>query len=62
MLNGWRKEAKAMVTKNNGDRQYRWLAGAFGLITVSLLLLVATHTAQLFGDGTRAVGAPVMQQ
>ena len=51
-----------MVTKNNGDRQYRWLAGALGVITVSLLLLVATHTTQLFGDGTLAVGAPVTQQ
>ena len=51
-----------MVTKNNGDRQYRWFAGALGLITVSLLLLVATHTTQLFGDGTLAVGAPVTQQ
>lgn len=51
-----------MVTKNEGLRQYRWFAGVLGLITVSLLLVVATHTTQLFGDATLQAGAPVMQQ
>ena len=51
-----------MVTKVDGLRQYRWFAGVLGLITVSLLLVVATHTTQLFGDATLQAGAPVMQQ
>ena len=51
-----------MVTKNEGLRQYRWFTGVLGLITVSVLLLVATHTVQLFGDATLQAGAPVMQQ
>ena len=51
-----------MVTKNDGERQYRWCAGVLGLITVSLLLVVATHTTQLFGDGALYAGASVTQR
>jgi hypothetical protein len=51
-----------MVTKNDGLRQYRCVAAVLGLITVSALLLVATHTVQLFGDATLQVGVPVVQQ
>ena len=51
-----------MTTKNDGLRQYRWFEGVLGLIAVSMLLLVATHTTQLFGDETLPSGAPVTQQ
>jgi hypothetical protein len=51
-----------MATKNDGLRQYRWFVGVLGVITVSMLLLVATHTAQLFGDTTPQAGSPVTQQ
>lgn len=51
-----------MATRNDGLRQYRWFEGVLGLIAVSVLLMVATHTTQLFGDEALPSGAPVTQQ
>jgi hypothetical protein len=51
-----------MATQNDGLRQYRWFAGVLGLITVSMLLLVATQTTQLFGDETGSSGPSLTQQ
>jgi hypothetical protein len=62
MLNDKPKRESAMVTKNDGLRQYRCFAGVLGLITVSVLLLVATHTAPLSWDAAPQTGAPVTQQ
>lgn len=50
-----------MNGKDDGLRQYRALAGVLGLITVSVLLLVATHTASLPEDTTLPNGAQVTQ-
>jgi len=56
------KEESAMATENDSLRQYRWFEGVLGLIALSVLLLVATHTTQLFGDEALPSGAPVTQQ
>jgi hypothetical protein len=50
-----------MKDKNDGLRQYQAVAGVLGLITVSVLLLVATHTASLSGDITPPTGSQVTQ-
>jgi hypothetical protein len=50
-----------MNGKNDGLRQYRAFAGVLGLITVSVLLLVATHTASLPEDTTLPTGAQATQ-